>query len=231
LGGKPRHGRRSRTGVAAVAVAILSLFLGACGDDDSSPSSNAKEDARPFEVKVVRAEFPTRQRLGETTLLRIGVRNTGEEQVPALTMTVSVGGEAGQASSLPFGIRSAEPGLAQPDRPVWALSEKYPKAGGSEDSAGAENASRKSFDFGPLKPGKTIEAIWKLTASRTGAYRLLYKVGAGLTGESRAETSAGVEPGGSFAVRITEVPPDTIVTDSGEVVEITKHGEQTQANR
>jgi hypothetical protein len=214
-----------------IAVAIISLFLGACGDDDSPSSSAAKEDAGPFEVKVVRAELPTRQRLGETTLLRIGVRNTGEEKVPALTMTVSVGGEAGQASSLPFGIRSPEPGLAQPDRPVWALAEKYPKPAGSEESAGAENASRKTFDFGPLKPGETIDAIWKLTASRTGAYRLLYAVGAGLAGETRAETAAGVEPGGSFAVRITEVPPDTIVTDSGEVVEITKPGEQTQANR
>ncbi len=112
-----------------IAAALLTLFLGACGDDDSPSSSAAKKDAGPFEVKIVRAEFPTKQRLGETTLLRIGVRNTGEETVPALTMTVSVGGEAGQASSLPFGIRSAEPGLAQPDRPVWALAEKYPKAG------------------------------------------------------------------------------------------------------
>ena len=182
-------------------------------------------------MKVVRAEFPTRQRLGETSLLRISVRNTGEETVPALTVTVSVGGEAGQASSLPFGIRSAEPGLAQPDRPVWALAEKYPKVAGSEESAGAENASRKTFDFGPLKPDETIEAIWRLTASRTGTYRLLYEVGAGLTGELKAETAAGIEPGGSFATKITEVPPDTIVTDSGEVVEITKPGEQTQANR
>lgn len=219
----------------SVAVAILSLSLGACGDDDSSSSSSAaKEDAGPFEVKVVRAEFPTKQRLGETSLLRIGVRNTGEETVPGLTVTVSVGGEAGQASSLPFAVRSAEPGLAQPDRPVWVLAEKYPRLAGnprSGESAGAESAIRKTFDFGPLKRDKTIEAIWKLTASRTGTYRLLYGIGAGLTGEVRAETAEGVEPGGSFATRITEVPPDTIVTDSGEVVEITKRREQTQANR
>jgi hypothetical protein len=215
------------------AAAIFALALAACGDD--SPSSSAeKKDAGPFEVMIARAEFPTKQRLGQTSLLRIGVRNTGEETVPALTVTVSVGGEAGQASSLPFGIRSAEPGLSQPDRPVWALSEKYPRLAGnpnSGESAGAENARRKTFDFGPLKPGRKIETIWKLTASRTGAYRLLYEVGAGLTGETRAETAAGVEPGGSFSIRITEVPPDTIVTDSGEVVEITKPGEQTQANR
>jgi len=229
LGRKRKHGGCRPVGAAAVA-AVLSLSLAACGDDDSPSSSERKSASGPFEVKVVRADFPTRQRLGQTSLLRIGVRNTGEETVPSLTMTVSVGGEAGRASSLPFGIRSAEPGLAQPDRPVWVLSEKYPRVGRSSQSAGAENASRKSFDFGPLDAGETVEAVWKVTASRTGSYRLLYSIGAGLTGEAKAETADGVEPGGSFAVRIVDVPPETVVTDSGDVVEI-EPGEQTQANR
>lgn len=211
-------------------AAVLSLGLAACGGDDESPSGDERRAAGPFEVKVVRAEFPTRQRLGQTTLLRLGVRNNGEETVPSLTTTVSIAGEQGEGSSLPFAIRTGEPGLAQPDRPVWVLAEKYPRVGGSSESAGAENSSRKTFDFGPLKPGETVEAVWKLTASRTGSYRLLYAVGAGLTGEAKAETAGGVEPGGSFTVRITEATPETIVTDSGEVVEI-QRGEQTQANR
>lgn len=212
------------------AVAILLLGLASCGGDSSSSSEGTAEAAGPFEVKVVAADFPTRQLLGETSLLRIGVRNTGKETVPVLTMTVSIAGEEGRASSLPFAIRSPEPGLAQPDRPVWVLSEKYPKRAGSTESAGAENASRKTFAFGPLKPGATTEAVWKLTASRTGSYRLLYEIGAGLTGEAKAETAAGVEPGGSFATRIGSAPPDTVVTDSGEVVEIAP-AEQTRANR
>lgn len=229
LGGKRRHGRRSRTGSAAVAVAILSLALAACGDDESSSGGSSEASGR-YEVKVVEAKFPTRQRLGETTLLQLGVRNTGERTVPSLTMTISVAGEEGQASSLPFGIRSPEPGLAQPDRPVWVLSERYPKLAGSAESAGAENASRKTFVFGPLKRGEAIEAVWKLSATRTGAYRLLYAIGADLTGDAKAVTAAGVESGGSFAVRITKQPPETIVTDSGEVVEV-KPGQETQANR
>jgi hypothetical protein len=215
--------------VSAVA-AFLSLGVVACGDDSSVGDSNSEQAAGPYEVKVVTADFPTSQRLGETSLLRIGVRNTGKEALPALTVTVSLAGEEGRASSLPFGIRSPEPGLAQPDRPVWVLSEKYPKLAGSDQSAGSENASRKTFAFGPLRPDATTEAVWKLTASRTGSYRLIYEVGAGLTGEAKAETAAGVEPGGSFAIRIEETPPETVVTDSGEVVEIPA-GEQTQANR
>jgi len=228
LGGKRRQGRRSRIGAATAAVAILSLSAAACGDDDSSSSADSGEASGRYEVKVVKAQFPTRQRLGQTTLLQLGVRNTGEKTVPSLTVTISVGGEDGQASSLPFGIRSPEPGLSQPDRPVWVLSEKYPKLDGSEESAGAENASRKTFVFGPLKAGETSEAVWKLSASRTGSFRLLYAIGAG--GAAVAETSSGVRPGGSFAVRISEAPPQTVVTDSGEVVEV-KPGSETQANR
>jgi hypothetical protein len=227
LGGKRRQGRRSRGGAAVVVAAILSLSAGACGDDDSS-SSDAGEANGRYEVKVVEAKFPTEQRLGQTTLLRLGVRNTGEKTIPSLTTTISVGGEEGQASSLPFGVRSPEPGLAQPDRPVWVLSERYPKLVGSEESAGAENASRKTFVFGPLRRGEASEAVWKLSATRTGTYRLLYAIGVGGAGE--AETAAGVEPGGSFTVRITEVPPETIVTDSGEVVEV-QPGSETRANR
>jgi hypothetical protein len=229
VGGKRRHRRRSRIGAIVAGAAILSLFVAACGDDSSSSNDSSEANGR-YEVKVVDATFPTGQRLGETTLLELGVRNTGEKTVPSLTVTISVAGEDGQASSLPFGIRSPEPGLAQPDRPVWVLSERYPKLKGSTESAGAENASRKTFAFGPLKSGETSEAVWKLSASRTGAYRLLYAIGAGLTGDAKAETAAGVEPGGSFAVRITEAPPQTIVTDSGEVVEV-KPGQETQANR
>lgn len=232
MGGKRRQGRHSRigAGAAGVAIAVLSLFVAACGDDSSSSSSDANEAAGPFQVKIASAEFPTEQKLAQTSLLQIGVRNTGRETIPTLGITVSVAGKQGQASSLPFGIRSPEPGLAQPDRPVWVLSERYPKLAGSDKAAGAENASRKTFLFGPLKAGAKTEAVWKLTASRTGSYRLLYSVGDGLSGEAKTETAAGVEPGGSFAVKITEVPPETIVTDSGEVVEV-QQGKESQANR
>jgi hypothetical protein len=228
LGGKRRQGRRSRIGVTAAAVAVLSLSAAACGDDDSSSPADSGEASGRYEVKVIDAKFPTRQRLGQTTLLRLGVRNTGEKAIPSLTVTISVGGEDGQASSLPFGIRSPEPGLSQPDRPVWVLSEKYPKLDGSEESAGAENASRKTFVFGPLKGGETSAAVWKLSATRTGAYRLLYAIGAG--GAATVETASGKKVGGSFTVRISEAPPETIVTDSGEVVEV-QPGSETQANR
>lgn len=171
---------------------------------------------------MAKAEFPTSQRLGQTSLLRLGVRNVGKKTVPALTITISIAGREGQTSSLPFGIRDPQPGLAQPDRPVWVLSAGYPKFAGSNAPGGAVTSNAKTFDFGPLRPSRTTEAVWKLSAVRSGKRTLLYGIDAGVSGTAKAETATGVRPGGSFAVDISSVPPNTEVNDSGEVVEIKK---------
>jgi hypothetical protein len=203
------------SGLSAAAAAVL---LVACGGGEAS--SDANEAAGKYPVKVVTAEFPAKQRLGETTLLRLGVRNTGRKALPSLTVTISVGGEEGRNSALPFGYRDPAPGLAQPDRPVWVLSARYPKANGSTETAGAETSSPKTFAFGPLKPGRTTEAVWKLNAVKSGKYNVFYEVGAGLNGAAKAEAAPGTQAGGSFATEISSVPPETEVTDDGQVVEI-----------
>jgi hypothetical protein len=195
----------------------LALFLTACGGESSSDSN---ETAGNYPVKVVTAEFPAKQRLGETTLLRLGVRNTGDKALPALTVSISVGGKEGRDSALPFGYRDPAAGIAQPDRPVWSLAADYPKVNGSAKSAGAETAEAKTFVFGPLKPGARADAVWKLSAVKAGSYKLFYEVGAGLTDETKAKTANGTEAGGSFAVQISDVPPEVEVEDNGEVVEI-----------
>jgi len=221
LGGRRTPARRSRRHALAAGVAaiLLVISIAACGSEASSDSGEAEGK---YPLKIVSAEFPTRQRLGETTLLRIGVRNTGQKALPALTVTISVGGEEGRDSALPFGYRDPQPGIAQPDRPVWALSADYPKLNGSSERSGAETASPKTFDFGPLKAGATAEAVWKLSAVKTGRYEVFYEVGGGLGGKAKAETAPGTAAGGSFVTRISEETPDTEVTDSGEVVEIEK---------
>jgi hypothetical protein len=196
-----------------VAAAAL---LAACG---GGSSSDANQPAGTFPVQVTTAQFPTAQRLGQTSLLRLGVRNTGGKTIPALTVTVSIAGRQGQTSSLPFGIHDPQPGLSQPDRPVWVLAEYFPKLAGSSKPGGAGTSNRKTFDFGPLKPGDTTDAVWKLSAVKTGRYTLLYRIDAGLSGTAKAETTGGVAPGGSFAAQISSMPPNTVVTDSGEVVE------------
>ncbi len=192
-------------------------MLAACGGDSSS---DANEPAGTYRVDVDSASFPTLQRLGQTSLLRLTLHNGGRRTVPALTVTFTVAGEEGVDSSLPFGVRDPQAELAQPERPVWVLAQTYPRLAGSDKPGGTETSNRKTFDFGPLKPGATTEAVWKLSAVRAGKFTLLYRVGAGLSGDVRAVTDGDVPPGGSFATEITAELPETEVTDDGEIVEI-----------
>jgi len=217
LGGHRQHESRSRprAALAAVLAALLALSVAACG---SESSSDANEAAGTYPVKVTRAEFPTRQELGQTSLLRLGIRNTGGKTIPALTVSFSVAGKQGRASNLPFGIRDPEPGLAQPDRPVWVLAAHYPKFAGSAEPGGAETSNPKTYDFGPLKPGATTNVVWKLSAVRNGRYALLYAIAAGLSGGTKAKAAGGAAPGGSFAVRIVSATPNKVVNGAGEVV-------------
>lgn len=219
MGGHYIHAshRRFRAGIVAALSAVLALSIAACGGDE--PSSDANEAEGNYPAKVTEASFPTSQRLGQTSLMRLGVRNTGRETIPALTVNVSIAGKEGKGSTLPFGIRDPEPELAQPDRPVWVLAEHYPKFAGSDTPGGAETSNQKTYDFGRLKPGATANLVWKLSAVKSGRYTLVYVIDAGLGGKAKAETAAGVKPGGSFSVQISPAALDKEVTDSGEVVD------------
>jgi hypothetical protein len=199
-------------------VLAVAVLLAACGES----SSDSNEPSGTFRVAVSEASFPTSQRLGQTSLLRLGIRNTGDKTVPGLAVSFTIAGKEGVESSLPFAIHDPGADLAQAERPVWVLAERYPRLVGSSESAGATSSSHKTFDFGALKPGETTTGVWKLSAVRAGRYTLLYSVDAGLGGTARAKTKNGVAPGGSFKTEIASALPETEVTESGEVVEIGK---------
>ncbi|HXR30712.1 MAG TPA: hypothetical protein VN752_06190 [Solirubrobacterales bacterium] len=150
--------------------------------------------------------------------MKLGIRNTGRRTIPALTVNVSLAGKQGSGSTLPFAVRDPQPELAQPDRPVWVLADHYPKFEGSSTPGGAGTSNQKTFAFGAVKPGVTVDVAWKLSAVRSGRYTLTYAIDAGLSGEAKAETDGGVKPGGSFTVQISSAPLDKEVTDSGEVL-------------
>jgi len=218
LGGHARQvsRHRHRAAVVAVLTGLLALTLTACG---GGSSSDANEPEGTYRVKVTDASFPTEQHLGQTYLLDLGVRNTGDKTIPALTVNVSIKGKQGEGSTLPFGIRDPQPELAQPDRPVWVLAAHYPKFAGDTASGGAETSNQKTFDFGPLKKGATADTVWKLSAVKAGNYTLVYSVEAGLTGATKAQTGGGAAPGGSFTVKVSSAERNTEVNDRGEVVE------------
>jgi hypothetical protein len=222
LQGTGRHSRRTRLQAIAIGLAALAAaaLLGACGGGGDSSAQD--EASGTFHIKVTEAEFPALQRLGQTSILQLGIRNTGKRAVPGLTVSFTIKGQQGEDSSLPFGVSVPQPEVAQPDRPVWVLSATYPRLFGSSDPGGASTSSPKTFTIGPLKPGQTTKAVWKLSAVRAGKYTLKYEIGAGLGGEAKAQTDGGVAPGGTFTTEISERLPETEVTDSGEIVEIEK---------
>jgi hypothetical protein len=134
-------------------------------------------------------------------------------------------GGGGGASNLPqaqgsFSIRSDQPGLAIPFRPVWILEEGYPKLEGQTASAGAEAAQTNTYSFGPLRPNETRRMVWNVTPVQAGTYTVHYRVAAGLQGKAKAVTGDGSVPEGEFVVRISSTPPQTRVDDAGNVVPI-----------
>jgi hypothetical protein len=197
------------------------MLLAACGE-----SSSDQEATGEFEVGVTAASFPSLQRLGQTSLLKLSFENEGEKTIPNLVVYFTLAGQQGGSSSLPFGIHEQQTDLANPTRPVWVLAEHFPKlaSAAAGEKGGSTTSDPKTFAFGPLKPGQTTAAVWKLSAVRQGKYTLRYQVGAGLGSETKAKTASGVAPGGTFMAEITAQNPDTEVTDSGEIVEVKKKG-------
>jgi len=200
-------------GSAALAVAAL---LAACGGS----SSDSNQPAGNYHVKVTGASFPARQFVGQTSLMKIDVENDGKKTIPALVVSVNIEGKEGETAQIPFSVHEPDPELANGDRPVWVLSATYPRPAGSTEPGGAQTSSPGTYSFGALKPGKSVEAVWKLSAVRPGKYTVGYEVGAGLNGEAKAKTSSGVAPGGSFVTDITTELPETEVNGAGEIVEI-----------
>ena len=216
-GGESRRTPLRRAGAGLVIGTLCAALIAGCGGGGTRQDEN--EPSGKFPVDIVTASFPTRQRLAETSFLRLGVRNTGEKTLPSLAVTISIAGPEGRNSVRPFSIRDPQVGLAVPDRPVWILENGYPRLAGSDEPAGAQTANVKTFGFGPVKKGKTIEAVWKVTAVKAGSYKLTYRVDAGLNGKAKAVTADGL-PVGSFAVQISSVPPQTGVNGKGQVVEL-----------
>jgi hypothetical protein len=220
LRGTGQHSRRTRLRAAATGTiaAILTAALAACGGGNSS---DAEDPTGKFPIEVVTSEFPPRQLLAQTTLMRIGIRNTGDRTVPDLAVTVSLAGEEGKNSSLPFATKTPQPGVELPFRPVWVLAYGYPKVDPSLRLGGTETADPRTFDLGALQPGETANAVWKLSAVKAGDYTLRYRVNASLEeAEAKAVGPGGDPVTGSFPVTIDAVPPDTRVNGQGEVVVI-----------
>ncbi len=236
---------KARAGIALGLAALIAAGVAACGggqrQDVTEPSGN-------FPVSIVSADFPSKQALAQNTNLTLAVSNSGSQTIPNLAITIfttsnaststgttstgttgtntSPGSEGGSGTGdLPqaqgsFSVRSNQPGLAIPFRPVWILEEGYPKLEGQTASAGAEAAQTDTYAFGPLAPHQTRRMVWSVTPVQAGTFTVHYRVAAGLQGKAKAVTADGSVPEGEFVVRISSAPPQTRVNDQGKVVPI-----------
>ncbi|HEX5954296.1 MAG TPA: hypothetical protein VFY37_00040 [Solirubrobacterales bacterium] len=212
------RGVRAR-GVAVAVLAIIASGASACGDD--AERQDADEPAGDFPVEVTSAKFPTDQRLAQTSDLELEIENAGDEDVPDLAVTIFTGD---QPSSGSFSVRSDQPGLADPNRPVWILENGFPKlvTPHVEDletapPAGAEAVQTNTFSFGAVPPGESKDIVWRVTPVQAGTYTVHYELAAGLNGKAKAVTRDGGPVEGEFVVTISDKPPQARVNSAGEV--------------
>ena len=172
------------------AVLALAALLSACGGS----SSDSNEPAGNYQVKVTKATFPPKQFVGQTSLMRIDVTNTGKKTVPALSVTVNIEGKEGEGAQIPFAVHDPAAGLANADRPVWVLAATYPRLAGSSEPGGATTSSPRPSPSARVKKGHSVEAVWKLCAVRPGKYTVGYEIGAGLTAKPRPKPPTASPP-------------------------------------
>ena len=90
---------RARVATLA-ALVVAGSTLVACGKD--AERQDVDEPEGEFPVEVVAAKFPTEQRLAQTSDLRLEIRNSGDEEVPDLAVTINTGDEIANG---PFSVR------------------------------------------------------------------------------------------------------------------------------
>jgi hypothetical protein len=184
--------------VAATCAVLLALGVTACGGGERQ---DANEPSGTFRVKVVRASFPSKQRLAKPERMVISVRNTGRETVPNLAVSVDS-----------FSAPSEQPDLADPQRAVWIV-DRSPRGGGTADVG--------TWALGPLRPGEVKRFVWNVTAVQGGTHTVKWQLAAGLNGKARAVLAGNRAPEGSFTVDVSDRPARMHVDpNTGQVVRL-----------
>jgi hypothetical protein len=176
-------------------TACCALLVG-CGGGERQ---DAGERSATYDVDIVASDFPEEQSISTPATLRLAVRNAGDRAIPNLAVSLD-------------GISTAndQPGLADPQQPVWVVS--------SSPTSG-DTAYVYTWAVGRLEAGETRHLDWKLTPSTPGTHKLAWTVAAGLTGKSKAHLEGGGQPTGEFTVDISDAPQQaTVDPETGEVV-------------
>ena len=171
------------------------LVLAGCGGSSSGPKDEA---TGRYEVEVVKASFPSRQRVADPSQIVMTVKNSGRRALPDLAVTLD---------SLDY--RSTQDGLADPSRPLWIVD---------APPLGADSAYTNTWALPNVPAGQTRTLRWNVTAVKPGRHVVRWRVAAGLDGRARAVTPSGATPEGRFDVRVSGSPPNLRIDPSTGVV-------------
>ena len=183
--------------VFSLVIALSLLALAGCGG--GSERQDADEPSGTWTVDVVQAKFPSEQQLAKAEEMVISVRNREQRDIPNVAVTVEG-----------FGKRSEQPGLADPNRPVWVID---------DGPRGGTTAYTNTWALGKVKAGQTRSFKWRVTPVQPGEHKLSYRVSAGLDGKAKARLASGGRPEGDFEVSVSREPSQSRVDpDTGEVI-------------
>ena len=186
------------------------VAVAGCGGGESQDEN---EPDGEFTVQVVNASFPERQRLAERSTLAITVRNAGRETIPNVAVTVD-------------GLNYEESVvMGTPDEPRqrFAINGEPVSIGGFPDAReaaprGCDTAYVGTWACGPLRRGAVREFRWSVTAVVPGAFRVAYRVDAGLHGNATAVTASGEPARGAFVGTVSGAAPQSRIAENGETV-------------
>ena len=192
--------------MSAAALAALAGCGGGERQDENEPEGD-------FKVEVVKASFPSDQKLAKRSELVIVVRNADTKQIPNIAVTMDG-----------LDYRKDDPELADQRRPQFVVNGRFKKFGNIEDAqaitpGGVENPTYvNTWALGPLEPGESKEFKWDVTAVVAGPYELNYKVAAGLDGKAKAVDANGETPTGVFSGTVSDEAPQTKIAADGKTV-------------
>jgi hypothetical protein len=197
--------------IAFLLSAAALAALAGCGGGDERQDANEPEG--DYKVEVVKASFPSDQKLAKRSELVIVVRNADTKQIPNIAVTMNG-----------LDYRKDDPELADQRRPQFVVNGKFKKFGNIEDAqaitpGGVENpAYVNTWSLGALEPGESKEFKWDVTAVVAGPYELNYLVAAGLDGKAKAVDANGETPQGVFSGTVSDEPPQTKIAADGKTI-------------
>jgi hypothetical protein len=180
-------------------------------------------------VSVDAATFPSSQTLSQHTHLVLRLHNAGSKAIPDLAVTIcnvtcsykAPKGEGSSAAAFASDINL--PYVSNPSRPTWVVDRgpgpcRYSCQNGGQGAYVTAYANTWALGH-QLRPGQTVIFDWAVTAVTPGSHVVAWQVAAGLNGKAKAVLANGMQPGGTFVVRVNSKPQQSYVNNAGQIVQ------------